>query len=75
MHTKSGQSKYKAVIVTKRIDPRLNRHQPLQLQGWRANCDIQIVVGYQACLEYLVKYASKGEKASSVLNNAFTNVV
>ena len=75
VHTKSGQSKYKAVIVTKRNDARLNRHQPLQLQGWRANCDIQIVVDYQACLEYLVKYASKGEKASSVLNNAFTNVV
>ena len=28
-----------------------------------------------ACLEYLVKYTSKGEKASSVLNNAFTNVI
>ena len=75
VHTKSGQQKYKAVIVTKRNDSRLNRHQPLQLQGWRANCDIQIIVDYQACLEYLVKYASKGEKASSVLNNAFTNVV
>ena len=75
VHTNSGESKYKAVIVTKRNDARLNRHQPLQLQGWRANCDIQIIVDYQACLEYLVKYASKGEKASSVLNNAFNNVV
>lgn len=75
VHTKSGQPKYKAVIVTKRNDSRLNRHQPLQLQGWRANCDIQIIVDYQACLEYLVKYTSKGEKASSVVNNAFSTVV
>ena len=75
VNTKSGQTKYRATIVTKRNDSRLNRHQPLQLQGWRANCDIQIVVDYQACLEYLVKYTSKGEKASSVLNNAFTNVI
>ena len=75
VNTKSGQPKYKATIVTKRNDSRLNRHQPLQLQGWRANCDIQIVVDYHACLEYLVKYTSKGEKASSVFNSAFTNVM
>ena len=75
VHTKSGQPKYKAIIVTKRNDSRLNRHQPLQLQGWRANCDIQIIVDYQACLEYLVKYTSKGEKASSVVNNAFSTIV
>ena len=48
VNTKSGQPKYKATIVTKRNDSRLNRHQPLQLQGWRANCDIQIVVDYHA---------------------------
>ena len=75
INTKSGQTKYRATIVTKRNDSRLNRHQPLQLQGWRANCDIQIIIDYVACLEYLVKYTSKGEKASSVLNNAFTNVI
>ena len=75
INTKSGQTNYRATIVTKRNDSRLNRHQPLQLQGWRANCDIQIILDYQACLEYLVKYTSKGEKASSVLNNAFTNVI
>lgn len=75
INTKTGETKYKAVIVTKRNDSRLNRHQPLQLQGWRANCDIQIVIDYHACLEYLVKYTSKAEKASSVVKNAFTNVV
>ena len=75
INTKTGDIKYKAVIVTKRNDSRLNRHQRLQLQGWRANCDIQIVIDYHACLEYLVKYTSKAEKASSVVKNAFTNVI
>lgn len=72
VNTKSGQTKYRA-NVTKQNDSRLTRQQPLQVQGWRANCDIQIVVDYQAFLEYLVKYTSKGESASSVLNNVFTN--
>ena len=75
INTKTGKTKYKAVIVTKRNDSRLNCHQPLQLQGWRANCDIQIVIDYHACLEYLVKYISKAEKASSVVKNAFTNII
>jgi len=44
INTKSGQTNYRATIVTKRNDSRLNRHQPLQLQGWRANCDNQIIV-------------------------------
>ena len=75
INTKTGETKYKATIVTKRNDSRLNRHQPLQLQGWRANCDIQIILDYHACLEYLVKYTSKAEKMSSVVKTAFTNVV
>ena len=53
VHTKSGQPMYKPVIVTKLNDSTSSRHRPLQLQGWRANCDIQITVDYQGCLEYL----------------------
>ena len=52
-------------MVTKRNDPRLNRHQRLQLQGWRANCHIQIDIDYYACVGYV----------SSVVKSAFTNVV
>ena len=51
INTKTVDIKYKAVIVTKRNDSRLNRHQPLQLQGRRTNCNIQIVIYYHACLE------------------------
>ena len=75
LYTKSGETKYKASVITKINDSRLNRHQPLQLRGWRANCGIQIVIDYYACVEYLVEYTSKSERMSSVVKTAFTSVV
>ena len=75
IHTKDGNIQYKAKIITKRNDPRLNNHQRLQLQSWRANCDIQVVIDYHACVEYLAKYASKGEPRSPVMNLAFNSIV
>ena len=59
----------------KRNDSRVNRHQRLQLQAWRANCDISPIIDYNACLEYLAKYASKAEKISDVARDAFVSVV
>ena len=61
--------------MTKRNDSRLNNHQQLQLQGWRANCDIQVVIDDYACVEYLTKYAAKGEPRSPLLKQAFNSVV
>ena len=75
IHTKDGSSKYKAKEITKRNDGRLNNHQRLQLQGWRANCDIQVVIDYHACVEYLAKYASKGEPRSPVLKQTFNSIM
>ena len=62
-------------IIARRNDSRLNRHQQTQLQGWRANCDIQLVIDHHACIEYLAKYAAKSEKMTSVARDAFVNVV
>ncbi|RMX36667.1 hypothetical protein pdam_00024514 [Pocillopora damicornis] len=62
-------------VTTKRNDLSLHNHQHLQLQGWRANCDIQVVIDYRACVEYLKKYTSKGEPCSSVLKTAFNSFV
>ena len=73
--TKDGKERYKVRVVTKRNDGRLNNNQCLQLQGWRANCDIQVIIDYHSCLEYIAKYASKGETMSSVAKNAFTSVL
>jgi len=71
----SNTTQYKANIITKRNDPRLNNHQRLQLQGWRANCDIQPVIDYHACVEYLAKYASKGEPRSPAIKSAFNSII
>lgn len=75
IHTNNKNTQYKAKIITKRNDSRVNNHQRLQLQGWRANCDIQVVIDYHACLEYLAKYASKGEPRSPVMKTAFDSIV
>ena len=73
--SKDGKVHYKVKVVTKRNDSRLNNNQRLQLQGWRGNCDIQVIIDYHLCLEYIAKYASKGERMSSVAKDAFTSVL
>ena len=50
----------------------LNNHQQVQLQGWRTNCDVPVVDHY-ACVEYLTKYAAKGEPRSPI--QAFNSIV
>ena len=75
VHTKDGTSKYKAAIVTTGNDTRFNCHQRLQLQGWRANCDITIIIDYHSWVDCLTKYASKSEKLSAVVRDAFVSVI
>ena len=75
MHTKDGSERYKVKVVTSRNDIRLNKHQRFQLQGWRANCDINIIIDYHSCVEYLTKYASKSERLSAVVRDAFVSVI
>ena len=53
----------------------MNNHQRIQLQGWRANCDIQIIIDHHACVEYLAKYAAKGEPRSQQLKDTFNSVI
>ena len=53
----------------------LNSNQRIQLQGWRANRDIQIIVDYHACVEYLTKYASKPEQNSTVVRQTLSNIL
>jgi len=74
VNTKDNSIKYRAEIVTARNDPRLNRFQRVQLQDWRANCDLSVVIDYHSCLEYLTKHASKPEKLSTVSSDAFYNI-
>jgi hypothetical protein len=57
---------FRPVVISARNDPRINKHQKEMIQTWRANCDIQLIIDYHACIEYLAKYASKAEKMSQV---------
>ena len=76
VHSKNiNNQQYRAKIVTKRNDSRLNNNQRLQLQGWRANCDIQVVIDHYACVEYLTKYAAKSEPRSPLVKQAFKSIV
>ena len=75
IRTSDDNEHYRAKIVTKRNDAMLNNHQKLQLQGWRANSDIQVVIDHYACVEYLTKYAAKGEPRSPILKQAFNFIV
>lgn len=75
LKSKDNVERYKVKVVTKCNDDRLNNHQRIQLQGWRANCDIQVIIDYHSCLEYIAKHASKAEKISSVAREAFTSVL
>ena len=74
VNTKDKSVQYRAKIITKRNDSRLNNHQRIQLQGWRANCGIQIIIDNHACVEYLAKYATKGEPRSQ-LKDTFNAVM
>lgn len=67
VHSEGDKVRYRAKFVSKRNDPRVNNNQQLQLQGWSANCDIQVVIDHYACVEYLTKYAAKGEPKSPFL--------
>ena len=72
---KHADTEYKVKVVTKRNDTRINNYQQLQLQGWRANCDIQLILSFRDCVEYITKYAAKGEPRSNAVKEAFNAIM
>ncbi len=60
IHSNKNEScEYKLKVVTKRNDPRINNYQQLQLQNWRANCDIRLITSFRECIEYVKNMLSK----------------
>ena len=51
-------------LVSKRNDERMNSHNRVMLENWRANVDLQVIVDENACARYMTKYAAKGEPRS-----------
>lgn len=64
-----------AVLTTRRNDPRVNSHNRMMIQHWRANVDLQMIVDVEACARYMAKYASKGEPRSQPLSSIFKSSV
>lgn len=54
----------KGTYSCRKNDPKLNKHHPFVIQLWRSNMDIQPVVSLQDVVNYIVKYAAKGEVQS-----------
>ena len=67
--------KYIAHLKLKRNDPRTNNHNRLQLQHFRANCDLQIPLDIFGTLFYIAKYATKPEQKSEDLVNLCKDVL
>lgn len=65
----------RATLETKRNDSRLNSHNRVMLQHWRANVDLQIIVDVQACARYMTKYAAKGECRSQPVQTLYKSCV
>lgn len=70
-----GDGTIRATLTTKRNDPRVNSHNRLLLQNWRANVDLQIIVDIQACARYMAKYVAKGEPRSQAVSEIFNSCV
>ena len=65
----------RATLTTKRNDPRLNSHNRLMLQNWRANVDLQVIVDMTACARYMAKYVSKCEPHSKAMDAIYADCV
>ena len=65
----------KAQILLKRNDCYMNMHNRLIAHNWRGNVDLQIILDQAAAISYMVKYATKGEKAGSSLNDLLRSVI
>ena len=75
IHSKSANIKCSPNNVLQRNDLRLNKHNRIHFQEWRANVDIQPMSDHKVCFEYIAKYLMKGEKLPFVVKNVFANVI
>lgn len=70
----SGNS-VRAHIFLKRNDTKMNMHNRIICQNWCANVDMQIKLDQAAAIAYMVKYATKAEKAGSTLTDIYRTVI
>ena len=73
LHRKIG-----AELVTKRNYHRLNSHNRVMLENWRANVDLQVIIDKNASAHYMAKYAAMGKprskQASEILGSCMSRL-
>lgn len=65
----------RATLTTQHNDPRVNSHNRVMLQHWRANVDLQVIVDVEACARYMTKYAAKSEPRSRCIEDILKTCV
>ncbi|XP_054264681.1 uncharacterized protein LOC128999172 [Macrosteles quadrilineatus] len=60
---------------SKRNDELLNDHNPFVSQLWRANTDCKIIASEHAIVNYISKYATKGEPQSQDFQTLFKEIM
>jgi len=61
----NGSRYYAIHIETKRNDTQINNFNPIFIDYWRGNMDIQFIVDPVKCAQYIAKYTAKAEKISN----------
>jgi hypothetical protein len=72
---KLANGQIRATLTTAKNDPRINSHNHLMIQHWRANVDAQIVVDVHACAHYMTKYIAKSEIKSKSAADTFAESI
>lgn len=62
-------------FVPKRNDSLLQRHNKFVTQVWRGNTDFSAITSKDAVINYISKYASKGEHASEAYSEVLRRVI
>ena len=73
--TENRNGNFKVDLKTQRNDPIMNKHNRCQLQNFRSNVDMQIVLDYAACVDYIAKYAAKAEKKSETIQEVLSKLI
>lgn len=50
-------------------------HNRLLCHNWRENVNMQIILDQSAAINYMVKYATKGEKAGQSMSQLFKDII
>src|SRR6266498_4649053 len=71
-----GEDEYdQPELVTKRNNLFINPHSRLQLQDWRANVDLKLILSVHVALQYISKYTTKAEPRSAAFSEILNQIL